>query len=205
MSRRSRLKPIDRKAAILKVAIKLFNQKGYQNTTMADLVEASGLSFGGFYHHYRHKADILLDIMRQGNQLRIKRSQQLVKKHNKLSCQDILIELTLNKLLDKNELKSIYAMLLLAMKKDPKLRCFYRQLEKEGIHGLKEFLQKNHFTAHHHITSEFVIGFINSLFLGMYVLNLSSIFMQEKKLLREVIKLLLFYQKGKVKDFNNEK
>ena len=101
---------------------------------MADLVEASGLSFGGFYHHYRHKADILLDIMRQGNQLRIKRSQQLVKKHNKLSCQDILIELTLNKLLDKNELKSIYAMLLLAMKKDPKLRCFYRQLEKEGIH-----------------------------------------------------------------------
>ena len=69
MSRRSRLKPIDRKAAILKVAIKLFNQKGYQNTTMADLVEASGLSFGGFYHHYRHKADILLDIMRQGNQV----------------------------------------------------------------------------------------------------------------------------------------
>ena len=56
--------------------------------------------------------------MRQGNQLRIKRSQQLVKKHDQLSCQDILIELTLNKLLDKNELKSIYAMLLLAMKKD---------------------------------------------------------------------------------------
>lgn len=45
--------------ALLLIAFRLFLQKGYEQTSMRDLVDASGLSKGAFHHYFPRKADLL--------------------------------------------------------------------------------------------------------------------------------------------------
>lgn len=43
---------------ILDAAAQLFAQKGYQNTTLQDIIEKTKLSKGAVYHHFRSKEEI---------------------------------------------------------------------------------------------------------------------------------------------------
>ncbi len=45
----------DTRAAIIESAFRLFIQHGYEGTSMADLVAATGLSKGAVYHHFKDK------------------------------------------------------------------------------------------------------------------------------------------------------
>lgn len=45
---------------ILRAAQKLFLEKGYDNTTIQDIVdELNGLTKGAVYHHFKSKEDIM--------------------------------------------------------------------------------------------------------------------------------------------------
>lgn len=48
-----------RRAQIIEVAISCFLEKGYTNTSMSDIIKASGLSSGSIYSHFSGKEDIL--------------------------------------------------------------------------------------------------------------------------------------------------
>ncbi len=61
---RKRLLPEERKAQIIQKALQLFAVKGYENTTVKNIIEEAGISKGGFYHHYDSKVDLLQDIFR---------------------------------------------------------------------------------------------------------------------------------------------
>lgn len=193
MKKRTRLRPEERKAEILNAAVKLFNKKGYGDTTMADLVEASGLSFGGFYHYYADKADILADIMRAGNRYRFEQSRKFICENPGLDPPDMIAELALNKLLDRNEMRSVYSMLLLEAGKDERLGALLRELTEEGMDGFEGLINANCPAVLPNLRSEFFIGFVNSLFLGMYALGLQSVFEREKGILKDMVKLILLY------------
>lgn len=45
---------------ILKVALKLFSDKGFNKVTVDEIVKKSGTSKGSFYQHFRSKSDIFL-------------------------------------------------------------------------------------------------------------------------------------------------
>ena len=47
---------------ILTEAARLFLQKGFEKTSMQDIMDATGLSKGAIYHHFASKEDILLRI-----------------------------------------------------------------------------------------------------------------------------------------------
>lgn len=47
------------KSKILNAAIKLFSEKGYNETTMQDIMLLSGLSKGAIYHYFKSKQEIL--------------------------------------------------------------------------------------------------------------------------------------------------
>ncbi len=57
-----RLEPEERKTRIIQTALELFREKGYEETTVSDIIDAAGLSKGGFYHHYTAKEQLLEDI-----------------------------------------------------------------------------------------------------------------------------------------------
>ena len=42
---------------ILDAAAALFAEKGYQSTTLQDIIDATGLSKGAVYHHFRSKEE----------------------------------------------------------------------------------------------------------------------------------------------------
>ena len=47
------------KRALLKAAHELIIEKGFQKTSIKEIVQASGLSVGSFYHHFKSKDDML--------------------------------------------------------------------------------------------------------------------------------------------------
>jgi AcrR family transcriptional regulator len=51
--------PAVRRAELIDCAQALFLRKGYEKTTINDVIEATGLSKGAFYHHFRAKEDLL--------------------------------------------------------------------------------------------------------------------------------------------------
>ncbi len=57
-----KLTPEERKAQIIQTALRLFAVKGYENTTVNNIIEETGISKGGFYHHYSSKEGLLEDI-----------------------------------------------------------------------------------------------------------------------------------------------
>lgn len=48
-----------RKQLIIETAEKLFYEKGYENTSVQDVLDALGFSKGGFYHHFESKLSLL--------------------------------------------------------------------------------------------------------------------------------------------------
>jgi AcrR family transcriptional regulator len=51
--------PAVRRAELLDCAQRLFLTRGYERTTVNDVIVATGLSKGAFYHHFRAKEDLL--------------------------------------------------------------------------------------------------------------------------------------------------
>jgi AcrR family transcriptional regulator len=56
---------IDSRQEILHTAARLFQQRGYDATSMNDVAAALKLSKGGLYHHFESKDEILFHIMSQ--------------------------------------------------------------------------------------------------------------------------------------------
>jgi len=54
---------IDSRQEILRTAARLFQQRGYDATSMNDVAAALKLSKGGLYHHFQSKDEILFDLM----------------------------------------------------------------------------------------------------------------------------------------------
>jgi len=54
---------VDSRQEILRIAARLFYQKGYDATSMNDVAAKLKFSKGGLYHHFQSKDEILFDLM----------------------------------------------------------------------------------------------------------------------------------------------
>ena len=72
---RKRLSEKERKQQIQLAAKEVFLDKGFNDTTMDDIVKTSGMSTGGIYHYYKNKFDILYDIMEEGIEYRMEKNK----------------------------------------------------------------------------------------------------------------------------------
>jgi AcrR family transcriptional regulator len=55
---------LSRKTQIIKAAMKLFAQKGYQATSMQEIAENSGLAKGSLYNYFKSKEEIAISIFK---------------------------------------------------------------------------------------------------------------------------------------------
>jgi AcrR family transcriptional regulator len=53
------------KARILKTALKLFSEEGYDATGVAEICRAAGVSKGAFYHHFPTKQAVFLKLLEE--------------------------------------------------------------------------------------------------------------------------------------------
>ena len=88
-----------RRAQIIEAAISCFLEKGYTNTSMSDIIKASGLSSGSIYSHFSSKEDILITAINE-------RLNNVKKLYETLpqgaSPQDILETFHTNQLVNEN-------------------------------------------------------------------------------------------------------
>jgi len=76
----SRETVLDPRQEILRTAARLFQQKGYDATSMSDVAGALKLSKGGLYHHFQSKDEILFDLMNQAMDVTQERVVEPVRK-----------------------------------------------------------------------------------------------------------------------------
>jgi len=76
----SNLKRWKKTASIVKVAAKLFNEKGYLETSMEDISKTAHLSKGGIYHYFSSKNEILFFISSSYMDLLLKDLEEELKK-----------------------------------------------------------------------------------------------------------------------------
>jgi AcrR family transcriptional regulator len=65
MAARGKTSGIDNKQKILKSAKKIFQKKGGQHTSLADIARDAGISKGTLYYYYATKAELIFDITQQ--------------------------------------------------------------------------------------------------------------------------------------------
>jgi AcrR family transcriptional regulator len=58
-------KALQTKRKISKVALELFNKKGFSNVTVDEIIEKTGTSKGAFYNHFKSKHDIFLEKFKE--------------------------------------------------------------------------------------------------------------------------------------------
>lgn len=63
---RSFMNKEDRERIIIEAALKVFSNKGYANTRMADIAAEAGMSYGLVYHYFQNKEKLFNSIVDEG-------------------------------------------------------------------------------------------------------------------------------------------
>lgn len=61
--RRTKAEAEQTRQQLLKVALKLFDEKGYQGTTLSEIASEAGVTRGALYWHFENKIDILTALI----------------------------------------------------------------------------------------------------------------------------------------------
>lgn len=179
----------ERKKQIRQAAMKVFLDKGFRNTVMNDIMEATGLSRGGLYHHYGSTYEILYDIMVEGNKYREKIIYDEINKTSQYFS-EVLSEIILEKMLYQSDYVSIYAMFLQELNHDDKLKDLYKKLKKSSSDSILMLFDED-VRGELSEAIELITDLINTFILGCEVLNARENFANNKLALKKMIGVVL--------------
>ena len=179
----------ERKKQIRQAAMKVFLDKGFRNTVMNDIMETTGLSRGGLYHHYGSTYEILYDIMVEGNKYREKIIYDEMNKTSQ-DFSEVLSEIILEKMLYQSDFVSIYAMFLQELNHDDKLKDLYKKLKKSSSDSILMLFDED-VRGELSEAIELITDLINTFILGCEVLNARENFVSNKLALKKMIGIVL--------------
>ena len=186
---RKRLSEKERKQQIQLAAKKVFLDKGFNDTTMDDIVKTSGMSTGGVYHYYGSTYEILYDIMLEGNKYREKIIYDEMNKTSQ-DFSEVLSEIILEKMLYQSDYVSIYAMFLQELNHDDKLKDLYKKLKKSSSDSILMLFDED-VRGELSEAIELITDLINTFILGCEVLNARENFVKNKLALKKMIGIIL--------------
>lgn len=133
------------KKEILKAALEVFKEYGYEKATIKKIAERIGISDGSLYNHFENKRDILLSLFEKMKEATVINFSDLLDKEADLN--KILSAVMLAQL-DQNAIIPMFTILLHEAGVDPVVQKkfneqlkdmrkervdFYKQLEKTGL------------------------------------------------------------------------
>lgn len=186
---RKRLSEKERKQQIQLAAKEVFLDKGFNDTTMDDIVKTSGMSTGGVYHYYGSTYEILYDIMVEGNKYREKIIYDEMNKTSQ-DFSEVLSEIILEKMLYQSDYVSIYAMFLQELNHDDKLKDLYKKLKKSSSDSILMLFDED-VRGELSEAIELITDLINTFILGCEVLNARENFVKNKFALKKMIGIIL--------------
>jgi TetR/AcrR family transcriptional regulator, cholesterol catabolism regulator len=70
--------PDNRRADLIRVAARLFREKGFEATTIRDIAHAVGMRSGSPFYHFANKHELLMAVMEEGMRLGLDRARDAV-------------------------------------------------------------------------------------------------------------------------------
>lgn len=168
---RIRLSKEERKRQIKEVALQLFIDKGLIKTTIEDIIEGSGISKGGLYYHFQNKEEIFEELIKDSMEYRKCLISDYINENPTLSRQEIILNMLLDKILDKNPYKTLYALFLTEIKSSNELKDLYKKIYSESNNEFIQFCIQEHLPEYITLTNEVSEFFINSMILGTNLLE----------------------------------
>ncbi|WP_316570265.1 TetR/AcrR family transcriptional regulator [Neobacillus sp. YIM B06451] len=156
----------DRKQHVIATAHHLFIEKGFQSTSIQDILDSSGISKGTFYNYFSSKNELLIELIKSiYKQLETDRNELLIGKNRSdigIFIKQVELHLKTNR---ANKLLSLFEEVMMLNDSD-----------------LKEFLKQNHLRNVHWVFRRFTDIFgdekkpylldCSIMFIGMLQLNL---------------------------------
>lgn len=173
-----------RKLEILEAAKKCFLEKGFQNTTMEDVIEKVSLSKGGVYYHYGSTYEMIYDFMKLGIKYRGEKNKAI--DTSKLTSLNAVTEIMMERIYDENEFKSIYAIFLKLQNEDKRLCEMFENLKETNTEILLSAFPPNDKLSSI-FEDEFLVTFVNTLILGYESLNQKEIFIENKETIKKML------------------
>lgn len=167
---RKRLSKEKRRKQIKEIALKLFVDKGYSKITMEEIVQTVGISKGGMYHHFSNKEEILLELLRDGDEYR-KDIVQKSMRENLLSRRDKIVDILLERILDKNPYKDLYTVFLIEMQGNDKFKMLFEKIYDESHDNFVEFIKKEGLEEYNAISNREFTFLMNCLYMGIYLFD----------------------------------
>ena len=165
-----RLSKEKRREQIKGIALKLFIDNGYSKTTMDEIVQAVGISKGGMYHHFSNKEEIFLELLKDGNEYRKNLVVEYMRE-NSQSRNEKIVEMLLDKILDKNQYKDLYTVFLMEIQSNEKFKRLFKKIYDEGIEDFIEFCKKEGLEEYVSISNHEFTLLMNSLYIGLYLFD----------------------------------
>ena len=116
MSAANRLKEEQRRKEIMDSAAKVILKKGFEKTTMEEIIAGTTLSKGGVYHYYGSVIEIFKDIMLYGIEYRNTIIKDHLMESKKAVTEDFMAKEIVEKIIDDNPYLTLYVEFLIAKK-----------------------------------------------------------------------------------------
>ena len=175
-----------RKKEIREAAKKCFLNKGFQLTTMEDVITEVGMSRGGVYHHYASTNEMLKDLMLDGNDYRNSLINEYLKNNRAKDKYQQMGDILVDKSLADTELMRLYTLLLQAKKYNQDLEKLYQELKLNTTNELSLIAKQLGIKADI-FGDGFLVNYINAMILSSEVLCARNSFSQHKKYIKETM------------------
>ena len=175
-----------RKKEIREAAKRCFLTKGFQSTTMEDVITEIGMSRGGVYHHYASTNEMLKDLMLDGNNYRNSLISEYLKNNQGKDKYQQMGEILVDKSLADTDLMKLYALLLQAKNYNDDLEKLYQELKSSTTAKLS--LIASQLGIKQDIFSDgFLVNYINGLIVSSEVLGARKSYSKHKKYIKETM------------------
>ena len=175
-----------RKKEIREAAKECFLNKGFQLTTMEDVITEVGMSRGGVYHHYASTNEMLKDLMFDGNDYRNNLINEYLKNNRGKDKYQQMGDILVDKSLADTELMRLYTLLLQAKKYNQDLEKLYQELKLNTTNELS-LIAKQLGIKTDIFKDDFLVNYINAMILSSEVLCARNSFSQHKKYIKETM------------------
>lgn len=175
-----------RKKEIREAAKECFLNKGFQLTTMEDVITEVGMSRGGVYHHYASTNEMLKDLMFDGNDYRNNLINEYLKNNRGKDKYQQMGDILVDKSLADTELMRLYTLLLQAKKYNQDLEKLYQELKLNTTNELS-LITKQLGIKTDIFKDGFLVNYINAMILSSEVLCARNSFSQHKKYIKETM------------------
>lgn len=133
-----------KKDALRQAITEVFNTQGYDQTTVSDIVSASGIARGSFYAYYHHKLDVFMDLIQSVQQEKMVVLEPWLKQLGKVPFLELFPEIAQAGIRFAKVHPNQQALgRLLYMSNDPDMRQLRSTMEKQGISIYANYLEQD--------------------------------------------------------------